>query len=526
MNVKLKYLKSKIAGAAVGTAVKVLTSIVCGALVLTGGYGVVKTVVLPKTNSQTESMFGYTADGANPGGGGTGGDSPVYETEINRSGIIPTGAVYKTGGTIQIDSNGYIDYAHTTVLTGDGNNRFPEQPTEGDSYYEGDYRYTYDALLTPGGASSSSGLNGWSVIVTDMNKSNYGQIISTISGKPILAANYTFYGCKTMSKSPKIPETVTLMEGTYQNCSALTVAPDIPNGATSMFTTFYACVSLSTAPIIPGTVTNLNQCFEGCKSLTGNITVNVESDSCTVDSALKMSHISKVDGSCSEALKTKLLKTSSGPVAAAKRSGVIPTGAVYKTADPSNLLSCEVCQYVFTATPSTCWCGQHKDYALKYIEISGNGSNKFPAAPTAGDTYEENGYLYTYGKGKISAFDFGTEWSVMSKGNVLLGKGDTTSAGEIVCEIAGKPVTSMTQAFYGCSKLTTAPAIPESITIMQNAFCDCSELTGIIWVNSDISSTNSSDCFAGTKKAIYLCGNSSTLSNLANTTTKNNVYTN
>lgn len=84
----------------------------------------------------------------------------------------------------------------------------------------------------------------------------------------------------------------------------------------------------------------------------------------------------------------------------------------------------------------------------------------------------------------------------------------------------------MAQAFYGCSKLTTAPAIPESITIMQNAFCDCSELTGIIWVNSNISSTNSSECFHGTKKAIYLCGNSSTLSNLANTTTKNNVYMN
>ena len=66
---KLKVLKKRAQGS-VGTAIKVLTSVVLGAAVMIGSYGLVSEVVLPLTNERVESMFSYSSDGE-AGGSGT-----------------------------------------------------------------------------------------------------------------------------------------------------------------------------------------------------------------------------------------------------------------------------------------------------------------------------------------------------------------------------------------------------------------------------------------------------------------------
>ena len=68
---KLKVLKKRAQGS-VGTAIKVLTSVVLGASILVGGYALTNEVVLPNTTEKVESMFAYSADAdANAGGSGT-----------------------------------------------------------------------------------------------------------------------------------------------------------------------------------------------------------------------------------------------------------------------------------------------------------------------------------------------------------------------------------------------------------------------------------------------------------------------
>ena len=213
--------------------------------------------------------------------------------------FIPTGAKY----TIK---------ASNTVLEGNGTNKFPDAPATGDTYEEGDYKYTYNK-------GSNYGTK-WSVLALDKTKTSYGQIVSKIAGEPVTnmfytfascsflttvptipnsvismestfyacmslttvpkipnsvtSMSYTFEECQSLTTAPEIPDSVTKMNGTFLDCKSLTTAPKIPNSVTSMEDTFGLCTSLTTAPTIPNGVTNMRQTFASCTSLTGTITIN------------------------------------------------------------------------------------------------------------------------------------------------------------------------------------------------------------------------------------------------------------
>lgn len=114
--------------------------------------------------------------------------------------------------------------------------------------------------------------------------------------------------------------------------------------------------------------------------------------------------------------------------------------------------------------------------AAKYTKadgttLEGNGTNTLPDAPAAGDVYEEGDYKYTYNPGQGGYSVYGTEWSVKVKDT------SKTSYGEILSEIAGKPVTHMVHTFNGCTSLTVAPTIPNSITNINFTFKGCTALT-------------------------------------------------
>ena len=99
------------------------------------------------------------------------------------NGIIPDGAVYTPKGG--------------TAITGNGTNTFPDTPTTGDTYEEGDYKYSYNG--------------SWSVKVKSTSKTSYGEILSKIAGKPVNIMTFTFADCTALTTAPAIPNSITSM---------------------------------------------------------------------------------------------------------------------------------------------------------------------------------------------------------------------------------------------------------------------------------------------------------------------------
>ena len=86
----IRFFKGK-QGGAVPTAIKVLTAVVCGAVIMMGLYGVVTGVVLPASSDKVNSMFSYEAEGGAGGSGGDGGygggtGAPETPTMLNGDG--------------------------------------------------------------------------------------------------------------------------------------------------------------------------------------------------------------------------------------------------------------------------------------------------------------------------------------------------------------------------------------------------------------------------------------------------------
>ena len=82
-------------------------------------------------------------------------------------------------------------------------------------------------------------------------------------------------------------------------------------------------------------------------------------------------------------------------------------------------------------------------------------------------------------------------------------------------------VTDMERTFEKCTSLTVAPIIPENVTNMSITFSGCTSLTGNIVINAN--PENIALCFSGTIKPITLSGTSTKLESLAKTSSNNNV---
>ncbi len=82
-------------------------------------------------------------------------------------------------------------------------------------------------------------------------------------------------------------------------------------------------------------------------------------------------------------------------------------------------------------------------------------------------------------------------------------------------------VTDMWSTFDRCTNLTTAPVIPSSVTDMQETFRDCTSLTGNIEINA--TPTSYDMCFYDTTQPITLSGTSTKLAKLAATANNGNV---
>lgn len=118
-----------------------------------------------------------------------------------------------------------------------------------------------------------------------------------------------------------------------------------------------------------------------------------------------------------------------------------------------------------------------------------NTNDIFPEnfAPSNGDVFVYGDYEYRYNS--YYALDYDYNWLLDNTQNgwgVHVLKTDKTNYGDIMNSIADKPVVNLYCAFFGCSKMTTTPAIPPNITHMFDTFGDCSSLTMVSEIPTNV----------------------------------------
>ena len=124
--------------------------------------------------------------------------------------------------------------------------------------------------------------------------------------------------------------------------------------------------------------------------------------------------------------------------------------------------------------------------------LKGDNGDSFPDSVGMSDVYKEGDYAYTYYKGNVtvqdgtisSTGDFGKEWSVRAIDQ------SKDSYGEVLSQIAGKPVTNMHYAFAECDNLVVAPKIPKSVTSLDGTFFYCHGLTTAPAIPSSVTDMN------------------------------------
>ena len=165
------------------------------------------------------------------------------------------------------------------------------------------------------------------------NFSDNGEIIGTIPQYiktpsneqflPVTSMLESFMGMKGLQIAPKIPNTVTNLQGTFkdctnltasilpsnvitmiatfQNCSSLSTAPNLPENVEDISWAFYHCSNLKIAPIIPNSVKNMKSTFNQCINLTrgSDIPENVENMQYTYMGCSKLSGELKISANIS-----------------------------------------------------------------------------------------------------------------------------------------------------------------------------------------------------------------------------------
>lgn len=212
--------------------------------------------------------------------------------------------------------------------------------------------------------------------------------------------------------------------------------------------------------------------------------------------------------------------------------------------------------------------GEQIPDGCRYITADGvtlEAGQHMPETPAIGDSFITPDYTYMY--------EYTLSYDTWQPANaygwgVAVNDKTQSSYGALRSTICGQPVTRLNYAFYGCSNMTSAPAIPSTVyslfcafsgcsslinapaipsgvSTMANTFADCYSLqtaptipagvsfmtytflnctclTGEVVIHADPSG-NYQDCFSGTANPITLTGSSTMLEELASTATGGNV---
>lgn len=401
-----------------------------------GGY--ISTAV----KSTTQGLFDTNKNALNSTGLINVGDQSFSDGTGDSGGGNQTTEVKREAGSIIPDGAKYTVKATNTVLEGNGTNKFPDTPSKGDIYEEGDYAYTHNRGDKYG--------TEWSVAVKDTTKTSYGEILSEIAGKPITNMYYTFYGCTSLTTAPAIPSSVTNMSNTFNRCVSLATAPIIPDGVTNMYWTFFNCESLITAPVIPNSVTNMDGTFVGCSSLksyVGSTSADGDFSNYTLPSSL--TNISGIFSNCTSLIMAPNIPDGITDMSSAFNRCTSLTTAPTIPSSVTNMDSTfECCSSLKTYVGSTGSDGDFSNYTIPNGIT--NMSSTFSSCPLI-----------------------------------------------VIAPVIPTSVTNMFGTFTACYALTKAPTIPRNVTDMKYTFASCKSLTGTIEINAN--PTRYDKCLLNTK---------------------------
>ena len=154
-----------------------------------------------------------------------------------------------------------------------------------------------------------------------------------------------------------------------------------------------------------------------------------------------------------------------------KGTYIVPTGGTY---------------YVGVTSTST---GDYTGATATFTE-----GQAIPDKVNTGDVYVFGDYEYRYNQ-YYGTFGWTSDTTQSCWGVRVLDTGKTTY-GAILESINGKPVTSLSSTFKGCTSLTTPPSIPSSVTNMQSTFSNCTSLVTAPDMSNANSVTNMSYTFS------------------------------
>ncbi len=347
----------------------------------------------------------------------------------------------------------FYDYSSgVTLQSGDS---LVGQAQSGDEFITNDYKYHCYG-------------DYWDVVVLDITKSKYEELLSMIAYVPLCDMEETFNKCANMTIAPEIPDTVTDMSFTFYDCTSLIEAPQIPYGVECLFGTFQGCVSLVNAPVIPDSVVNMQATFSMCENL-----INVP------EIPKKVTNLDGTFFGCKKITKApvlpegifSLLETFWGCEKLVE-APIIPTSVVYL-------------QHTFTYCTS-----------LKYA----------PEIPTGVVSLQK-----TF-KGCSSLI----EVPVIPQTVTNLYETFSGCSSLITAPVIPSSVTTMNGTFANCSSLTTAPIIPVNVKNVSSTFKNCTSLTGNVIINSN-AENGYTECFYGVyvnSQNITITGTSTKLDNI------------
>lgn len=274
--------------AAVGLGAKIaaaplalkITAVTVAASIALGGGAAATVITIQNSKNNTSSVSSATST---PTSSVPEENSDKQTTCLVLEDIIPEGCTYTT-------VNGEV------FTAGDP---FPEESLEGDFVEYKDYRYGYQAVKDPESGEvitvtmmgddfddmclrKEDMYGAWMPMVIDLTKESYGEIASSINGKPINGLYATYMLCKNIKNLDwlRVPDSVTFMVATFVLCEGLTDAEAfvIPDKVNNVCGLFMDCKSLKNAPDLHKNIKYAESTFDQCVALEDTIRIDCNAE--------------------------------------------------------------------------------------------------------------------------------------------------------------------------------------------------------------------------------------------------------
>jgi hypothetical protein len=431
----------------------------------------------------------------------------TYTCECENGWKIPDGGKYYIGVT-----NRYLNNYSGATKTYNEGEKLPcgYVPVDGDIFVLGDYEYRYNYY--PNSSPKywydfdKTLQNGWGVAVLDDTKTTYGEILESIASKPITSVSGTFMNCTNLTTSPKIPNSVKLMDSTYSKCRKLSTTPQLPNSVVSMVGTFSSCLSLNTVPVIPDGVTNINGIFNTCQGLRtyeGSTDLIGDFSNYKIPNSVKSmayafkwcysltkapaipSNVTNLDHAfeyCTT-LTTPPDMSNATSVTSMESTFSKCYGLTSASVIPNSVTN-------MTYTFDECWNLTTPPIipnSVTNMYGTFNACTKLKTAPAIPSSVINMEGTFQSCSSLSAPPDMSNATSVTNMDSTFSSCRNLKTAPAIP-----SGVTNMKSTFAN-SKITTAPVIPKSVTNMEYTFNGCHSLTGTIEINANPSSYN--NCF-------------------------------